>query len=841
MTSFSSASAGPSRLTYFAVVLVTAAPAVYGCQPPWASGSLLAAVMLLAAVFVLRQVRAGARWQTLPLGIALPGAALLAWLIAGVARDMVLGPQHDPVRVPALSLQRLAYVGAFYSAAVLGAEFCSNAARRVVVLRALLVLGLVMAGFALLQFWGWDVKKLAGWTDITHRPSGLYTNANRFAVLMTLCWMGANALFLDALLRGTRGSSRERLRTFLLLLVVLLLSVCIALTLSRLTIVATAIALVVAAAVWLVLNRKKNRMEEIEFLPIAKKFERLALVVLPLVVVAAWGVWCLMVGASTLRNRFAELQPDLGLDSRVQAVRAALPLLKEHPVWGHGLGSFETVFATIQPPHLEGRWRELHCDWLQWAIEAGIPALVLAVLLAGAWSFEVWRILKCDESPLLRLLPAAGVLVFLLCSLGDFPLREPASATLFFFVAGALCASAPQAAAKPGRLSSGLGLLAAAALLAGAFFAGRNALAYASSPWLGSLYPPAASASQLGAWQRAARTDPGDPELQFRLATCAFAASAAGDSALAQSRDAAQTAQRLQPADHRFPWIEAAVAERAGDLDLATRLRERAAALYPNNPVLREQNGRFYLSTQVLRSVPGEPQREAGIEQCLENFRVVLKCSARREESLIEAMESAGCLNTEIAGLWPGAGDGPRVRRARFYCAKGQWDYAERDLPNSEPAGNSERRWYHGIRGAIALRRGQTEPGMQDWKQALAAADGVLDNWLATQALTLRAADCESLAGVLMPELVKYPGLSGVFAGKLMEDRRWASADHVLEQVAGLSPELGAQWAELALQLGDLAAASHRARLAWEQGLSMPRWGDWYSQFQERIRLRKVR
>ena len=74
-----------------------------------------------------------------------------------------------------------------------------------------------------------------------------------------------------------------------------------------------------------------------------------------------------------------------------------------------------------------------------------------------------------------------------------------------------------------------------------------------------------------------------------------------------------------------------------------------------------------------------------------------------------------------------------------------------------------------------------------------------------------------------------------------MDDRRWASADQVLEKVAGTSPDLGAQWAELALQMGDVIAASRRARLAWEQGLSSPRWGDWYSQFQERIRLRKER
>jgi len=839
MTSLSDTTAVPDRLTFSALLLVSAAPVVYGCQAPWASGFLLAALLLLAAIFVLRQVRAGKAWLALAKTVIVPASLLIGWLILGVLRDALLGPQNSPPRAPALSMQRLAYVGAFFASAILGAGFCSTASRLATLLRVLVALGCVMAVFALLQFWGWDVKKFAGWIDVTPRPSGLYTNANRFAVLMTLCWMAANGLLLDALLSRSHGTETGRGGKWMGAGAVLLFSVCIALTLSRLTIVASGVAMAAVAVAWMVLNRRTSASDEIAFLPAAKKWERLALVALPLVVIAAWGVLCLMVGASALRTRFAELQPDLTLDSRVQAAAAALPLLKEQPLWGFGLGRFETVFATLQPAQLEGRWRELHCDWLQWAIEGGIPVLLLGVALAGAWYFQLWQLLKQSERPLLRVLPAAGVLVFLLCSLGDFPLREPASATLFFFVVGALCSLGTLNTGSRVRGSALLGILVAGMFLAGAFVSARNALAYSRSLWLGRLYPPIVSASQVNEWKRAAETDPGDPELQFRLATASFAASASDPAALTQARDAAQAAQRLQPDDHRFPWIEAGIAERAGDLARAAELREQSAKMYPHNPLLREQNGRFYLSTRVLRSVPGEPERESGIERCLENFAVVLKCSPARESSLIDAMETAGCLNTEIAGLWPGDEEAPRIRRARFYCSQGQWDRAERDLPKTEPAGNSARRWYHAIRGAIALRRGDVKPGLQAWKQALAEKNSELDSWLATEARELNAAICESLAGELMPELVKFPVLSGVLAQTLMNDRRYASADQVLEKVAGASPDLGAQWAELALQMGDVNAASYRARQAWEQGLSSPRWGDWYYQFQERIRLRK--
>src|SRR5256885_2189012 len=136
------------RLTLTALLLIAAAPLVFGAQPPWASGFLLAAMMLLCSIFVLQQSLRGESWS--------------------------------------------------------------------------------------------------------FGSSGLYTNANRFAVLMALCWLCGSALFLESLSRNSR-SLPSRLRQTFVLLVLLAISICIALTLSRLTIAATGIALLIAAAAWLLL------------------------------------------------------------------------------------------------------------------------------------------------------------------------------------------------------------------------------------------------------------------------------------------------------------------------------------------------------------------------------------------------------------------------------------------------------------------------------------------------------------------------------------------------------------------------------------------------------------
>jgi O-antigen ligase len=76
-----------------------------------------------------------------------------------------------------------------------------------------------------------------------------------------------------------------------------------------------------------------------------------------------------------------------------------------------------------------------HNDWAEWAVEGGLPFLVLIAMLA------FWTV-----RPALDSLWGIGAPIVFVHSLVDYPLREPAIAALLFAIMGSLAARARAAA-----------------------------------------------------------------------------------------------------------------------------------------------------------------------------------------------------------------------------------------------------------------------------------------------------------------------------------------------------------------------------------------------------------
>ncbi len=219
----------------------------------------------------------------------------------------------------------------------------------------------------------------------------------------------------------------------------------LALTLSRLTILAFGAGLGIAAFVW---TRVKPRAEyALAFRDLSRheQIQRIAFIGLPVLVVLGWSVLALSIGANDFQKRMSEIGV-ADNDSRLTTIKSALPLsvpLKRS--WraeGWEVSKWFTMRCSRR--RLSGRWSRLHSDWLQLALEAGIPALLLALLLTVAWLIAWWRnmtrysAVRDEQSILLRLAPVAGIFTVLACTAADFPLRETGLALGFFFVAGAL-------------------------------------------------------------------------------------------------------------------------------------------------------------------------------------------------------------------------------------------------------------------------------------------------------------------------------------------------------------------------------------------------------------------
>lgn len=127
----------------------------------------------------------------------------------------------------------------------------------------------------------------------------------------------------------------------------------------------------------------------------------------------------------------------VGQDPRWRYVQQSMPLLENYGLLGVGGGGFYRVFIVneqldwVKPTFVN----EAHNEYLQTAIEYGVPGILLifaaiATLIYSGWS-RWWQ--TVPGSAARRQLEVGGVIVllFLLHSVADYPLRRPACWALF--------------------------------------------------------------------------------------------------------------------------------------------------------------------------------------------------------------------------------------------------------------------------------------------------------------------------------------------------------------------------------------------------------------------------
>jgi hypothetical protein len=109
----------------------------------------------------------------------------------------------------------------------------------------------------------------------------------------------------------------------------------------------------------------------------------------------------------------------------------------QRPIIGHGIGTGGLVYYAYQEPVVKtdhaarGQWpRRLHNDWLQAAVECGIP---YAIGLAALWAW--WCIKAAGRGDWAVSLPLVGLG---LVAVMDFPLQIPVQASVFWMMGG-LC------------------------------------------------------------------------------------------------------------------------------------------------------------------------------------------------------------------------------------------------------------------------------------------------------------------------------------------------------------------------------------------------------------------
>ena len=119
---------------------------------------------------------------------------------------------------------------------------------------------------------------------------------------------------------------------------------------------------------------------------------------------------------------------------------------------GSGIGSFVEVFKVHEPSAMLGQsyWNHAHNDWLEWALEGGVPAALLMGLAVAGWAVRAFALVRNSHRGRIDIqLGLTGAMILLILggwSVVDYPLRTPALASL-----AALCAvwmAMPQLSAR---------------------------------------------------------------------------------------------------------------------------------------------------------------------------------------------------------------------------------------------------------------------------------------------------------------------------------------------------------------------------------------------------------
>ncbi|MGA9768297.1 MAG: O-antigen ligase family protein [Blastocatellia bacterium] len=418
------------------VVIFTAL--AFGSNEPWSVGLFQLMIGVLLLMWVVKCVADKRVKITLP-ALALPILGLFA---LGLAQSIAYIGSDGRIRSLSMDVEatRGATLMLFFLLAsfIIARNFFVTRERLGAMANVLIVYGLAMSVFALMQYFTWDGRIY--WT----RPTpwvvafGPFANRNHYAGYMEMLALLPLALILA---RGVRKASWVFYG-----FAASIMSLSIFISLSR----GGMVGLMAGMAFVLVMSARFGRRTRVkgESRLIVERsgsgLKRTGAVVVCAIVIAAGIFW---IGAEGLVNRAAQSIDQMkasndkaSLFYRQEIWKDTLKLFKANPVVGAGLGAYETVFP-IYARH-DGLFvvNYAHNDYLQALSDGGIIGFGLALLFIVLLFRTVARSLK-SEDPLLAGLAlgcGAGVFSILVHSMFDFNLQIPSNALLFLFLSAVL-------------------------------------------------------------------------------------------------------------------------------------------------------------------------------------------------------------------------------------------------------------------------------------------------------------------------------------------------------------------------------------------------------------------
>jgi O-antigen ligase len=421
------------------VVIFTAL--AFGSNEPWSVGLFQLMIAVLLLMWVVKSVADKRVKISLP-ALALPILGLVA---LGLAQS--ISYMGSDGRIRSLSMDVEATRGAtlmlFFLLAsfIIARNFFVTRERLAAMANVLVVYGLAMSVFALMQYFTWDGRIY--WTRPT--PWGVafgpFANRNHYAGYMEMLALLPLALILA---RGVRKASWV---FYGFAATIMSLSIFVSLSRGGMVGLMAGMAFVIVMSARFGRRVERARMNGESRLTAERSssgLKRTGAAVACACAIAAGIFW---IGAEGLVNRAAQSIDQMkgsndkaSLFYRQEIWKDTLKLFRANPVLGAGLGAYETVFP-IYARH-DGMFvvNYAHNDYLQALSDGGIIGFGLALLFIVLLFRAVARSLK-SQDPLLAGLAlgcGAGVFSLLVHSMFDFNLQIPSNALLFLFLSAML-------------------------------------------------------------------------------------------------------------------------------------------------------------------------------------------------------------------------------------------------------------------------------------------------------------------------------------------------------------------------------------------------------------------
>ena len=174
----------------------------------------------------------------------------------------------------------------------------------------------------------------------------------------------------------------------------------------------------------------------------------------PAAMVAVLAGCFVLLPSDALIARFAASGEQLTVEGRTLLWGESVALVRRFPVFGCGLGGYESAFLRYKVTAPMVSDDHAHNDYLQFLIELGVVGFAIGAVLMGSIVARTWRAASRRSDPEGRLLAMGCIGTFAaigLHSVVDFNLYIPANAMLLAWVSGVAAATGAEWRAVRGR------------------------------------------------------------------------------------------------------------------------------------------------------------------------------------------------------------------------------------------------------------------------------------------------------------------------------------------------------------------------------------------------------